>query len=203
MNNFKFYLSILALMVILAGCSEESVEPTVQEQTDVAINSVDKSNENITNDDETHSSINETVVETNETLKTDPVDEDSTEASETEDLQIETSVFIYAQEVKVTDALDISNHIDVVVYMSEDVGKGLAVQHVLTQMYDFLQQTKVNEAKTVTVGVMSGDFRIAQITVDMSKFKAGEHFIHSVMDASKIDKMDDDVKEYGEALDLW
>lgn len=201
MMNFKFYLSILALVVLMAGCSEKSAEqPVIQEQSKLEANPVENSIEDPANDNETGSSIDEVVVEASETNETK---EDTTVASAPEVPQIDTSVFVYAQDVKVTDALDITKHIDVVVYMSEDVGKGLAVQHVFTQLYDFLQQTKVKEAETVTVGIMSGDFRIAQITVDMGKFEAGEHFIRSVMDASKIDKMDDDIREYGESLELW
>ncbi|SDM29991.1 hypothetical protein SAMN05428961_11325 [Paenibacillus sp. OK060] len=110
---------------------------------------------------------------------------------------------IYATDVEVTDAIDITEHIDVVVYMSEEVKEGLAVQHVISQTYNFLQQDKVNEAKTVTVGVMSGNLRIAQITVDMDKFKAGEHIINSVLDGSKNDKMDDEVRDYVKVMELW
>lgn len=78
-------------------------------------------------------------------------------------------------------------------------------RHVILQTYDFLQQDRVKDAKTVTIGVMSGDMRITQITVDMSKFKVDEEkpMIEVVMEASKIDKMNDEVKKFGESLELW
>ncbi|WP_440110210.1 hypothetical protein [Paenibacillus sp. QZ-Y1] len=199
MKNFKSYLFISALIVLMAGCSEKSAEPVIQEPASKESSSVDVSTEDSSSDavSESVTSVSESDMEPKETK------EEIDDKSVPEDSQIDTSVFVYAQDIKVTDALDITNHIDVAVYMSEDVGKGLAVQHVFTQTYDFLQQDKVKEAKTVTIGIMSGDFRITQITVDMGKFEAGEHFIHSVMGASKIDKMDDDVREYGESLELW
>lgn len=141
---------------------------------------------------------NKVVAESDSKSNMNAKDEDAPVSEE-----IDTSVFVYAKDVKVTNAIEITEHIDVVIYMSDEVKKGLAVHHVISQTYHFLQQDKVKEAKTVTIGVMSGELRIAQITVDMNKFKAGEYIINSVMDASKIDKIDDEVRDYGEVMELW
>lgn len=83
--------------------------------------------------------------------------------------------------VDVTDSRDITEHIDLVVHMKNSVKPGLATQHVFTQAYDFLQQDDIKGAKTVTIGIMSGDHRVTQITVDAPKFKPEEHLIKSVL----------------------
>lgn len=117
--------------------------------------------------------------------------------------KINTSVFAYAKSVNVTDARDITKHIDLIVNMSEEPTQGLVTQHVFTQSYDFLQQEDIKGAETVTIGVMHGKIRVAQITVDIKKFVAGDHFVKSVLEASKIDKMNDEVKKYGKTMELW
>lgn len=116
---------------------------------------------------------------------------------------IDTSVFAYADSVDVTDSRDTTKHVDVVVHMSEELTPALATQHVFKQAYDFLQQADIKGAKTVTIGVMVGDFRVAQITVDTAKFKAGEDYIKSVIQASKIDKMTPEVESYGKETQKW
>lgn len=116
---------------------------------------------------------------------------------------IDTSVFSYAESVDVTDSRDTAKHIDVVVHMSDELTPELATQHVFKQAYDFLQQADIKGAETVTIGVMNGDFRVAQITVDTAKFKAGENYFQSVMKASKIDKMNPEVKTYGKETGNW
>jgi ABC-type enterochelin transport system substrate-binding protein len=120
-----------------------------------------------------------------------------------EESGIDTSVFVYAEKVVVTDARDITDHIDLVVHMSEKPTPGLATQHVLTQTYDFLQQKDIQGAKTITIGVMQGDLRISQFTIDVAKFKPTDHLIKSVLAASTIDKMNDEVKEFGKTMELW
>lgn len=131
-----------------------------------------------------------------------PVTEKQSQKTEKTD-GIDTSVFVYATKVDVTDARDITEHIDLVVHMNEDVKLGLATQHVFTQAYDFLQQDDIKGAKTVTIGVMSGNLRVAQITIEMSKFKPEGQLIKSVLEASSIDKMYPEVKDYGKVMELW
>ncbi|UYL94150.1 hypothetical protein PK52_gp20 [Geobacillus phage vB_GthS_PK5.2] len=117
--------------------------------------------------------------------------------------KIDTSVFEYAKKVEVTDARDITKHINLVVHMSEELTPGLATRHVFYQTYDFLQQNDIKGADTVTVGVMQGDIRVAQITVDVKKFQPDDQIIQSVLKAATIDKMRPEVKEFGKVMNLW
>ncbi|AKM19787.1 hypothetical protein GARCT_02536 [Geobacillus sp. 12AMOR1] len=117
--------------------------------------------------------------------------------------KIDTSVFEYAKKVNVTDSRETTKHIDVVVHMSTEPTPGLATRHVFSQTYDFLQQDDVKGAETITIGVMQGEKRIAQITVDIKKFQPGEQVIDSVLKASTIDKMSPEVKEFGKTTGLW
>ncbi|MBM7565758.1 hypothetical protein [Paenibacillus sacheonensis] len=151
----------------------------------------------------------QTINESND--KPESSDSNSSEANkentqtnkETADSKIDTSVFAYAESVDVNDARDINKHINLVVHMSDELKQGLATEHVIIQTYDFLQQSDIQGADTITIGVMVGAFRVSQITVDTKKFDAGENFIDSVLAASKIDKMTDDVKEYGKVMERW
>ncbi|MED1851867.1 hypothetical protein P4V33_09415 [Brevibacillus borstelensis] len=129
--------------------------------------------------------------------------EESKPTTAPEEPKIDTSVFAYADSVDVTDARDITQHIDLAVHMGEGPTPAMATQHVITQAYDFLQQKDIKGANTVTIGIMQQDIRIFQITVDLKKFKPGENFIKSVLSASKIEKMSDSVKEYGRATGFW
>lgn len=180
----KWWVWVLAVAIIAAIVggeeTEETSAPTEQQQ-------------------QTSTEVEESESEP----KKEPAPEDKQEEPKKEEQKIDTSVFVYAKSVDVTDARDITQHIDIVIHMGKEPTPGLATQHVFTQAYDFLQQEDIKGAKTVTIGVMQGDFRIAQITVNLEKFKAGEHLVDSVLQASKIDKMNDDVKEYGEIMDLW
>jgi hypothetical protein len=125
-----------------------------------------------------------------------------TPPTETES-KLDTSVFVYAKSVDVTDGREAMKHLDLVVNMDKSTAPGLATRHVLTQTYDFLQQSDISGADTITIGVMSGDLRVSQITVDVAKFKAGDNIIGSVLIASKIDKMTPEVKEFGKTMNLW
>lgn len=182
----------LAVILALVGCSDDqpktaSKEALTQEQPEAVPASSTPTPNSVT------------PTEAQETKKEDPKKEDPKE----EESKVDTTVFVYAESVDVTDARDITQHIDIVVHMSNELTPGLATQHVFTQAYDFLQQKDIQGTKTVTIGVMQGDLRISQITIDVSKFKAGEHLVKSVLDASTIDKMNDDVKEFGKVMNLW
>jgi hypothetical protein len=134
-----------------------------------------------------------------ETTDTTPVDEEEKVAS------IDTSVFAYAESVDVTDARDITKHIDLVVNMSTEPTPGLAVQHVVSQTYRFLQQEDIIGADTITIGVMQDGTRTAQYTVEVSKFipVPDKSMVKCVLEASTIDKMNDEVKEFGAVMEMW
>ncbi|MTV47889.1 hypothetical protein GJ688_02685 [Heliobacillus mobilis] len=121
-----------------------------------------------------------------------------TEAAKKEEPSIKTGVFAYAKKVDITDARDITKHVTATVFMSDELTPALATQHVLTQSYDFLQQDDLKGANTVTIGVMKGDIRVFQYTVDMKKFvpKDSEPMANVVLKASKVEKMFPQVEEY-------
>lgn len=183
-------LLIIGLCVVAVGCSEESDTATKQNQPT-----------------EKTEAKKEKEREKSEEKKTEKKDKKETEKTEetasSPEPKIDTSVFAYAKKVDVTDARDITKHIDLAVHMSKDLEPGLATRHVFVQAYEFLQQEDIKGANTVTIGVMNGDIRVAQITVDATKFVAGENLIDSVLQVSTIDKMTPEVKEFGKVMEAW
>ncbi len=55
-----------------------------------------------------------------------------------------------------TDAIDLNNHVTLIISMSEAISPGLATQHVVNQMYDFVQQVDVKGDKTIGINVKQG-----------------------------------------------
>lgn len=188
---------LLIFTLLLQACSNET-SPTVLKENSNEVNIASREPQHDLGDTE------KTVNKEELNRKAEYIEEEVEKADVNEEQNlIDTSAFVYSTKVEVSDLRDITEHIDLAVYMNNSVKPGLATQHVFTQTYDFLQQKDIEGAKTVTIGVMSGEFRVAQITVERSTFKAGEHLIDSVLNASKIDKMNPDVKEYGEVMELW
>lgn len=140
---------------------------------------------------------------TEQTTESEP-DDVSEELTE-EESTINTDVFAYATKTEVTDAIDINDHVTVFVYMSEELTPGLASQHVLNQTYDFIQQEDVKDAKTISINVKQGDTKIFQFTVDTTKFKTDDEIPMSdlVLEASEVEFMTDEVKEFGEIMEMW
>ena len=140
---------------------------------------------------------------TEQTTESEP-DEVSEELTE-EESTINTDVFAYATKTEVTDAIDINDHVTVFVYMSEELTPGLASQHVLNQTYDFIQQEDVKDAKTISINVKQGDTKILMYTVEKDKFKTNDEIPMSdlVLEASKVEFMTDEVKEFGEIMEMW
>lgn len=136
---------------------------------------------------------------------TENSDEEPSETKIDNEGNVDTSVYVYAEKVEVTDARDITNHLNLVVHMSKEPTPGLATQHVFSQTYDFLQQDDITGADTVTIGVMQSDIRIAQITIDVKKFVPvdTEPMIQCVLKAATIDKMSNEVKEFGKTMEIW
>lgn len=117
--------------------------------------------------------------------------------------QIDTKVFQYASKVDITDARSITKHITAAVFMSDELTQALATQHVINQSYRFLQQEDIKGANTVTIGVMHGELRVFQYTVDMTKFtpNSSEPMTNAVLQASKVEKMSQDVETYAKAAE--
>jgi uncharacterized protein YcfL len=156
------------------------------------------------------------IVDSNNT-ETPGVEETDTTATEEEDVEetaievtedeatINTAVFVYAEDVEVTDARDITQHLNLVIHMSDELTPGLATQHILNQTYDFLQQQDIEGANTLTIGIMQADMRIFQFTIDVKSFVPidSEPMAACVLKAAQIDKMKPEVEEYGIVMGLW
>jgi len=192
----------LAIAAALSGCSDSAAQPPVQE---TATTSPAAQPTETLLDVKSIAGKDEATV--NQLLGKPTVQEKPGTTQEQEqkkdEPKIDTSKFIYAESVEVTDAREISKHLNLVVRMSEDVGAGSAVQSVLIQTYDFLQQQDIKGAETVTIGIMQGDLRVYQFTTNLKKFKAGENLITSVLQASTVDKTSDEIEEFGKSTGLW
>lgn len=119
---------------------------------------------------------------------------------------VNTEVFGYAESVEVEDNRAKKNHLAITVTMlggPDGPSPGLATEHVIIQAYDFLQQNDLKDAKTITLKVVQDKNVITQISVQKEQFIPGEYFINSVLDASTIEYMSEDVKEYGKVMERW
>jgi hypothetical protein len=180
-------LAILLLaLFILFGCSnsettKENEEPEVVESIETETPAVEET-DSVAIEEET---VEETTV--------------------SEEAAIDTAVFAYAEDVEVTDARDITQHLNLVIHMSDELTPGLATQHILNQTYDFLQQQDIKGANTLTIGIMQADLRIFQFTINVKSFVPieSEPMAACVLKASQIDKMKPEVEEYGIAVGLW
>ncbi len=187
-------LSIVPIVVFsmaLFGCAEGS-EPKEEKKTDTNTEEV-KTNDSGKSSEQTKENTEE------------PNEEKKEQVNEVEQPTINTDVFAYATKTEVTDAIDINDHVTVFVYMSEELTPGLASQHVLNQTYDFIQQEDVKDAKTISINVKQGDTKIFQFTVDTTKFKTDDEIPMSdlVLEASEVEFMTDEVKEFGEIMEMW
>ncbi|WML48806.1 hypothetical protein RCG23_01335 [Neobacillus sp. PS3-34] len=115
--------------------------------------------------------------------------------------KIHTSVFKGAKKVDVTDLRDANGNIDLVVQTAN--APGIAAQDVFSQTYDFLQQSDIQGAKTVTVGIVRNGSRIVQLTIHPNLFVAGENHIQSVLQASDIERMSLEVETYADTVNWW
>lgn len=139
------------------------------------------------------------------TAPVEAVAEEKPVETSVEEPSIDTSVFQYAKDVEITDAIDITQHVTAKITISEDVPQGGAVQHILNQSYDFIQQEDLNGAKTITIFVIQNNKKIFQYTVQKDKFVPNDSIpmTQLVLEASKIETMSEDVKEFGEATEFW
>ncbi|PAE35446.1 hypothetical protein [Bacillus sp. 7884-1] len=175
----RVFLSLLLIVGLLAGCNKNETEEPVKEKK-----------------------VEATKEQQEEKLEKEEAKEATEEVKE-EEPSIDISVFQYAKKVEVTDARDITKHITVTVFMSNELKEGLASQHVLNQTYDFVQQEDIEGANTLTVGVMVGDKRVLQYTVDITNFvpNNSEPMTNVVLAASKVEKITPEVEEFATSFD--
>ncbi len=185
---------LLSTTLLLSACGEEIKTSTneVKEETKASEDTASEQKNTDTKKEET-----ESTEKTTEN-KTEQVSEEESKES-----TINTDVYKFATKTEVTDAIDINDHVTVFVFMSEELKPGLAAQHVLNQSYDFIQQDDIKDAKNITIAVSQNNTKTFQFTVDKSKFKTDDSVPMSdlVLEASKVDKISPEVKEFAETLD--
>lgn len=117
---------------------------------------------------------------------------------------IDTSMYQCAENVEVTDALELNDHITLMIDMPESNQQGTAFQHVLNQSYDFLAQNSAKKTKTVGVNIRQGGQKIAMFTIHPEKFveKDDEPMAQLVLDASIVDIVLPEVEQYADSMDL-
>lgn len=188
----KRIICSIAFILLLAGCNTADVTD-VEKPKQTQESTISTPSDTLNNSNEDSANLEKTVEET--------IVEENNEASSS----IDTSIFDLAKEVKVTDARDLTQHITLQIILNDGVKQGNGVQGVLTQTYDFLQQEDIAGAETITIFVNSGQLKIFQATIDKSEFKTNDDIsmIQLVLDAAEIEKMTDEVKAYGEVLELW
>ncbi|KAF0820883.1 hypothetical protein KIS4809_0410 [Bacillus sp. ZZV12-4809] len=148
----------------------------------------------------------EEVQEQKEKAK-EPAEEKEEKAKEEETAEaakIDTSMYQYAKNIDVTDALEINNHITLMIDMNPKTNQGMAFQHVLNDTYDFLLQDSVQQADTVGINVRQDGVKIAMFTVHPKEFVENDEIPMAdlVLQASIVDMMTDEVKAYAEAMEL-
>ncbi|MGG3448611.1 hypothetical protein ABER98_01620 [Domibacillus aminovorans] len=166
-------------ILLLAGCGESENQPTEPEPAETEVMKEEAPAKEVTSD--------------------------ATEEETAKEEFISTSVFKFAKGIEYTNAIDINKHVTVFLDMSEELAPGLAVQHVVKQTYDFLQQKDIEGAKTVTIVVNQWGQKIAMYTVQKDQFvpDAEKPMTDAVMEASKIEFMTPEVKEFGKNLGAW
>ncbi|SDX96299.1 hypothetical protein [Thermoactinomyces sp. DSM 45892] len=145
----------------------------------------------------------ESTIPTEAKIEEKKVEEKKKESSSIDSSTLMLGEMGFVEDIKVTDARKITQHINVDIFLFNKAHAGHAVQFILNQYYEFLQQKDIKGAKTVTIGIMQNDTRIFQITTQVKKFKPEEYFIPSILKASKIEKMSDEVREFGRVMEKW
>lgn len=176
---------VLVLLLFLAACSEteqnKTVKSTDQEESKIRVEETSK---------------------TTEQQKDTKGKEDQVSETETKN-EIDTSMFT-AENVKVTDAIDINQHITLMIDVNTSVKPGMAFQNVTNQAYDFLTQNSVEGAKTITIAVRQDGNKIVQFTVDKDKFVQDDNIpmAQLVLNASVVEMVSPEVEEYATVMDL-
>lgn len=117
---------------------------------------------------------------------------------------IDTSMFEYTVDIEVTDALDVNDHITVMLYYNEELQPGMAFQHAANHSYEFLQQETVKEAKTIGINVVQGDKKLIMFTIHPEKFEENDEvpMANLVMEASIVEMIQPEVEEYAEIMEI-
>lgn len=133
------------------------------------------------------------------------VEVEEEKASDKEVSTIDTSVFEYATSVEVTDARSITKNITLKIDLANNAQAGMGTKNVVTQMYDFLQQSDIDGAETVTYFIRVNDKKVAQFKTTVNEFKPddSQSMVSVVLAATEIESLSDEVKSFGQATELW
>jgi len=117
--------------------------------------------------------------------------------------KIDTSNF-KAKKVEVTDAIDLNDHVSLIVRVDESVPPALAFVNTASSMYDFLQQDSIKGAKTVGVNVVQGKIKQIMFTVHTDQFKPNPNvpMADLVMEASEVDVIQPEVEDYAKMSNI-
>lgn len=181
-------VGVILLVMLLAACGEEDAEPTKDDQKDKETDQVEE--------------VSAEPEEDTEEEGKDTKDADDTKSEESE---IDTSMYEYAEDIEVKDALELNDHITLMIDMPEDNTQGLTFQHVVNQTYDFLQQDSAKEAKTIGINIRQGGNKIAMFTVHPDEFKTDDDDIAMadlVLDASVVNMALPEIEEYAKDMDM-
>lgn len=194
-NTGVSVIIMLASLAMFISTTEPS-ETEGSQEDEVAATSISANEEkNIERSEESKKTPN--------VVKVEPVNEESKET--VKEAKIETSVFKYAKSVDVTDAREINKHITLKIDLNDDAKAGMGTQHVLNQMYDFLQQEGIQGADTVTYFVRVKEEKVAQFTTTVANFKPDSEkpMASLVLEASEVEQLNSEVEAFGKATGLW
>src|SRR5690625_188008 len=194
-----WFIVIVALLVVAV-----IVNPEEEEDSDTTEEHVSETDEKDSNNEDKDDSTSEPE------HKEEQLDEETTDESDESDeldeaeVVIDTSMYEFSKDVKVTDAIDINNYVSLMIEMNDELSPGLAFQHATTQTYDFLQQKALEGADQVGINILLDGQKIAMYEVDMSKFEINdkESMAQLVLHASVMEMITPEVHDYTQNMDL-
>lgn len=168
---------ILAAIFLLTACGETEEEKQVEEKEGSKVES--EESENI------------------QEIR----DRDSEQTAETE---IDTSMYEYAKNVQVTDAIDINNYVSLIIEMNDELTPGMAFQHATNQTYDFLLQDTIQEAEKVGINILLNEQKIAMYEITRNDFVENNDkpMAQLVLDAATVQLMVPEVEQHAEIMEL-
>lgn len=190
------FMIFASCLLVLSACGNDDTDNASED---------DKLNKEIEEQEEEQDEIQDQEDGSESEEDVEEVSSDDSEDDEQEENgEIDTSVFEYATGIEVTDAIDINEHVTVIIDMSEELSPGLAFQHIVNQTYDFIQQDDVQAAKTFGINIRQGGNKIAMFTVDRDKFKPNddEPMADLVLEASIVEMALPEVEQFAETMDM-
>lgn len=183
----KLLLMFIAFSVILAACGEDGAKEEIEYPE----------NENFIEEETEDSTTNE------EADEEESVQNEGENTNENEK-KIDISMYEYTENIDVTDAIEINNHITLMIEMDPSTKPGLAFQHVLNNTYDFLLQDIVQQADTVGINVIQNGVKLAMFTVHPKEFTPNDEIPMAdlVLEASVVEMITPELEEYAEVMEL-